>query len=504
MAAARQSKSLASRGPAGLASTIRRPPRPGTSAAFASARATVDGDRGRGAGLDLRGPRVRRAKVDGAPGHGAGLDLRRLRIRRAQVDGDRGHGPGLDLRRLRVGGAEVDRLRGRRGPGRLRRRADRVRGRRRRPDDEKRARDDQRPACLLDPARHPASFSEGDRPARSLVREAGSRCCDTSFSGSGSTCCRPGASPVRGRDPCTASPRSARDALASSRVHRIMGVVNVTPDSFSDGGEFLDARRGGRARRSRLAEEGADILDVGGESTRPGRRAASTRRRSCAACVPVIEGIARPRAPTRGLRRHLQGRGRGAPRWTPARTTSTTSPRSAATRSMAALVAERGADVLPDAHARRAAHDAGRPALRRRRRRRQGVPRGAHRGRGRGAGIAEERIELDPGHRLRQDARRTTSSCSTASTSSSRSGGPSCSGPRASRFLGRITGRDAAARPRPRRRSPRSCSGSSAARACSASTTSRPRATRSPWRLLRWPGRWPATTPRTTTRTTTS
>jgi dihydropteroate synthase len=48
-----------------------------------------------------------------------------------------------------------------------------------------------------------------------------------------------------------------------------MGVVNVTPDSFSDGGRFLDpAAAVSHARR--LAEEGADILDIGGESTRPG------------------------------------------------------------------------------------------------------------------------------------------------------------------------------------------------------------------------------------------
>jgi dihydropteroate synthase len=49
----------------------------------------------------------------------------------------------------------------------------------------------------------------------------------------------------------------------------IMGIVNVTPDSFSDGGRFLDT---GRAveHALRLVEEGADILDIGGESTRPG------------------------------------------------------------------------------------------------------------------------------------------------------------------------------------------------------------------------------------------
>jgi dihydropteroate synthase len=53
---------------------------------------------------------------------------------------------------------------------------------------------------------------------------------------------------------------------------RIMGIVNVTPDSFSDGGEFLDSDRA-IAHGRELAEEGADVLDVGGESTRPGAAA---------------------------------------------------------------------------------------------------------------------------------------------------------------------------------------------------------------------------------------
>lgn len=49
----------------------------------------------------------------------------------------------------------------------------------------------------------------------------------------------------------------------------IMGIVNITPDSFSDGGRYLDADAA-IAHARRLAEEGADILDLGGESTRPG------------------------------------------------------------------------------------------------------------------------------------------------------------------------------------------------------------------------------------------
>jgi dihydropteroate synthase len=55
---------------------------------------------------------------------------------------------------------------------------------------------------------------------------------------------------------------------------RIMGVVNVTPDSFSDGGEFLDADAAIQ-HGLRLVEEGADLIDVGGESTRPGAAAVS-------------------------------------------------------------------------------------------------------------------------------------------------------------------------------------------------------------------------------------
>ena len=70
-----------------------------------------------------------------------------------------------------------------------------------------------------------------------------------------------------------------------------MGVVNVTPDSFSDGGRFQDPSRAVE-QGLRLAEEGADIVDVGGESTRPGAAAVSAGQEA-ARVLPVIEGIRR-------------------------------------------------------------------------------------------------------------------------------------------------------------------------------------------------------------------
>jgi dihydropteroate synthase len=60
-------------------------------------------------------------------------------------------------------------------------------------------------------------------------------------------------------------------ALELGKRTLIMGIVNVTPDSFSDGGQFLD-RDKAVEHAERLLAEGADILDIGGESTRPGAR----------------------------------------------------------------------------------------------------------------------------------------------------------------------------------------------------------------------------------------
>jgi dihydropteroate synthase len=71
---------------------------------------------------------------------------------------------------------------------------------------------------------------------------------------------------------------------------RIMGIVNVTPDSFSDGGEFLDPQRAIDHGRE-LATEGADILDIGGESTRPGAEGV-TAEEELARVGPVIEALA--------------------------------------------------------------------------------------------------------------------------------------------------------------------------------------------------------------------
>ena len=69
-----------------------------------------------------------------------------------------------------------------------------------------------------------------------------------------------------------------------------MGIVNVTPDSFSDGGLFLDAEAA-VAHGRQLAEQGADVVDVGGESTRPGADAVPADQ-ELARTEPVVAGLA--------------------------------------------------------------------------------------------------------------------------------------------------------------------------------------------------------------------
>ena len=100
-------------------------------------------------------------------------------------------------------------------------------------------------------------------------------------------------------------PRIARllDALSRPRHDprgeplskpRLMGIVNATPDSFSDGGEHLDPAAA-IAHGQRLAHAGADILDIGGESTRPGAAPVAPKEEA-ARVLPVIQGLSQLRA----------------------------------------------------------------------------------------------------------------------------------------------------------------------------------------------------------------
>jgi len=70
----------------------------------------------------------------------------------------------------------------------------------------------------------------------------------------------------------------------------VMGIVNVTPDSFSDGGRFLDSAAAVE-HGLRLVSEGADLLDIGGESTRPGAAPVSEAE-ELRRVLPVLEGLA--------------------------------------------------------------------------------------------------------------------------------------------------------------------------------------------------------------------
>ncbi len=102
----------------------------------------------------------------------------------------------------------------------------------------------------------------------------------------------------RGRDPVASTPRAVYTlrfadggTLELGRRTVVMGVLNVTPDSFSEGGQFLNLQDALDAAR-RMAEDGAELIDVGGESTRPGSSPVDeeleTRR-----VVPLIEAIKR-------------------------------------------------------------------------------------------------------------------------------------------------------------------------------------------------------------------
>ena len=115
----------------------------------------------------------------------------------------------------------------------------------------------------------------------------------------------------------------------NSAGFRIMGVVNVTPDSFSDGGQYLDAAAA-IAHGLELEADGAAILDVGGESTRPGA-APVAEDEELRRVIPVIEGLIAAGCPAQiSIDTSKAGWRHGRSR--PARRSSTTSPPSGAIR----------------------------------------------------------------------------------------------------------------------------------------------------------------------------
>ena len=85
------------------------------------------------------------------------------------------------------------------------------------------------------------------------------------------------------------APTSWPEWLALAGRPLVMGVVNVTPDSFSDGGRFLTCDNA-VAQAIRLVTDGADLLDIGGESTRPGAEPVSVVQQ-CGRIVPVIVAL---------------------------------------------------------------------------------------------------------------------------------------------------------------------------------------------------------------------
>ena len=133
-----------------------------------------------------------------------------------------------------------------------------------------------------------------------------------------------------------------------------MGVLNVTPDSFSDGGSFLD-EQAAVDHGVELVEQGAQILDVGGESTRPGAEPVAVEE-ELRRVVPVLEGLS-GRVGTTQISIDTSKAAVAEPRSAPARRLSTTSALCAPIPRWPVSLPQRRR-LLLDAHARRAAHDA--------------------------------------------------------------------------------------------------------------------------------------------------
>ena len=181
-----------------------------------------------------------------------------------------------------------------------------------------------------------------------------------------------------------------------------MGVVNVTPDSFSDGGRFLDP--------DAAVAHGLELADARCRRARrrwrvdPARRRAGRRpTRSSAGWSPSSSGSPpTPRVPVE--RRHHEGRGRRAPRSTPAPPIVNDVSAGRPTPRCLGVVADAGAGYVVMHMQGEPRTMQARPALRRRRRRGRRLPRRAARGRARRR-RRRRRADGRPGHRIRQDGR---------------------------------------------------------------------------------------------------
>ena len=129
-----------------------------------------------------------------------------------------------------------------------------------------------------------------DLPADGIARLASLR------KGPGATL----ASEIEDAVAAAAAPSATLPFLPTGRRTLLMGVLNVTPDSFSDGGQFTEMEAAVR-QAVQLAEEGADIVDVGGESTRPGAVPVGLHE-ELKRVLPVLEavGLAFEKLPRRG------------------------------------------------------------------------------------------------------------------------------------------------------------------------------------------------------------
>jgi dihydropteroate synthase len=94
---------------------------------------------------------------------------------------------------------------------------------------------------------------------------------------------------MRDHEPCFF--RCGRFCMPIGHKTHVMGIINVTPDSFSDGGRFLTPEAAVRQAK-RLKADGADILDIGGESTRPGSLPVDEKEEQ-RRVVPVVEALAK-------------------------------------------------------------------------------------------------------------------------------------------------------------------------------------------------------------------